>query len=441
MRKKDVHRTLQARLAVSSVITATKGGGTMKLFEQVVAILLCTSAAYAEPAAGVNIPDNVTRQKITTEKIYANTVFASSFLMPIIATQAPESVGEEKVVGHVSIEAFDNCFYDTSVPPRLVPNPMLELGINVVKGKRKEAGKPAIWQGMETSYQTTSLNPSAGSRPYSEWYVSGVQSNGKVHRPFYTGWDADNHTKFTAMMAQVSETSGFYINRVGDEALLYSFLGSGLATLPNVQVSNDLAVGGSAAFGSQYWGRPGRAQFTPCGQLMLEGYARVRKTLVLPVSGATPGVISPALAQRAVGASGSIKAPVLSFSNTIEQSVYVEIYAPLDIDDSAAVELHALWQPAAGWSSGNCVWKFEYLVKDETADFTAGAPAIIASDTRPTNARDMQKAIFATRLDVHTRQVIMGRFYRDVASDDGDAAAELRCLKIEYTTNRLGETL
>ena len=53
----------------------------------------------------------------------------------------------------------------------------------------------------------------------------------------------------------------------------------------------------------------------------------------------------------------------------------------------------------------------------------------------------MQKSIFPTLLDANTRQVILGRFYRDVASDNGNAAAELRYLEIEYTANKLGAVL
>ena len=86
---------------------------------------------------------------------------------------------------------------------------------------------------METSYQTTSLDPKAGSRAYSEWYVSGVQSDGEGYfRPFTSYWDADNHTKNTSFGMQVSRNKGFYINRVGDEALLFSFLGTGEAQIP-----------------------------------------------------------------------------------------------------------------------------------------------------------------------------------------------------------------
>ncbi len=198
-------------------------------------------------------------------------------------------------------------------------------------------------------------------------------------------------------------------------------------------ISKYMHVGGEAVFGAE-----DHAVFSSSGQLSLAGKARVRKSLIIPVSRLAPGAVCPPAAQRAVGASGGIKVPVLSFSNTTEQSVYVEIHAPLDMDGSANMELHALWQPAAGWSGGNCVWKFEYLVNDEAGDCAAGTPVTISSDTRPDRATDFQKAIFPTVLAVNNRQVLMGRFYRDVASDDGDAAAELRCLKIEYTANKLG---
>jgi hypothetical protein len=433
----------------------------MKYF---IAVLLCASLAYAEPGAEVSVPDNVTRHKIKTEKIHAGTLTASNFSMPVMGHVVEGTADTEKIIDRVSIEAFDNPFYDTSIPPKLINNPMLELGINIERGAKKVKGKPSMRQGMELSYQTTSLNPSAGSRAYSEWYVSGSGADGKAFRPFGFGWDTDNHTKYTRLAIAVGKQQGFYILGVDDYKMLFSFLGTGVAYIPNVvvegqatlgdvevkgkldlanvEVTRNLTVGETATFGKPLsYGFPAQAQFSPNGQLKLEGYARVRKALIVPVSGTGTGDAGPASEERSIGASGGIKAPVLSFSKTKEQSVYVEFHAPLDMDDAADVELHALWQPAAGWTRGNCVWNFEYLVKDKTGDFTTGTPAKISSETRPSKVTEMQNAVFTTQLDVNKGQVIMGRFYRDVGSDDGNAAAELRCLEITYIANKLGEVL
>lgn len=175
------------------------------------------------------------------------------------------------------------------------------------------------------------------------------------------------------------------------------------------------------------------------GRLTLAGNARVLKEIVVPVSRLTSGASAPTLTTRAVGASGTVKIPVLSFSKTTEQETYGEIHIPSDNDDSINVSLHLMWIPGAGYTTGNYAWNFTYLVKNDDGDDSVGVPLNVSATVTPTNATQLIETHFATTIDANAQQVIQFRFFRDVAADNADDTGEVRFLEVEYTANKLGE--
>lgn len=173
--------------------------------------------------------------------------------------------------------------------------------------------------------------------------------------------------------------------------------------------------------------------------LTLNGSARTKKEIRIFVTGVEKGVSSPADALRSIGASGNVKKAVLQFSKVTQQDVYFEVHPSYEQDDSVNHEFHIVWVPGTGWSAGNFVFKMEFLIKDEAADLTTGAPTTISADVTPANATDTIETVFAVTYDLNIGQVLYGHLYRDVAADNGDDTADLNLIESEYTVNSLGE--
>ena len=180
------------------------------------------------------------------------------------------------------------------------------------------------------------------------------------------------------------------------------------------------------------------------GELGLEGTARVKKELRVFEASAELGASAPTKAQRNAGASGSVSKSVLQFSKTVQNDVYFEFHPNHDMDDSVNVEFHLMWLPGASWTTGNYVWKLEYLIKYEDgaygdSDISTGTPTTISADVTPSNAVDMIETHFATTVDLNLDQIMICHFYRDVASDNADDVGEVNFFELEYTANKLGE--
>ena len=169
----------------------------------------------------------------------------------------------------------------------------------------------------------------------------------------------------------------------------------------------------------------------------------VYKEILIPVTRLqSSGVSAPTLTVRAAGASGGIKVPILSFSKTSEQEVYTEMHMPTDVDGSVNVSFHLMWVPGASWTSGNYMWKLEYLVKNEFGvAINAGSPTTIEESVTPANAVDLIETEFSDTIDAGPDQVIMARFYRDVANDNGNDVGDVRFIEIEYVSSSDGEPL
>lgn len=159
----------------------------------------------------------------------------------------------------------------------------------------------------------------------------------------------------------------------------------------------------------------------------------------LDVYRARNGASAPTEGLRALGASGGVQVPVLSFSQTTQQDVYFEFHAPIDLDPAKPVHFHMMWGPATGWTSGTYIWRCEYLVKNEDgATLLAGTPTTISQTITPANATTWRETEYPDDITLGLSQVMVAHFYRDVA-DTGNAAGEVRWWELEYTSNKLGE--
>ena len=179
-------------------------------------------------------------------------------------------------------------------------------------------------------------------------------------------------------------------------------------------------------------------RFANDGTQTMAGTARVRREIQVSELFSELGGSAPTRTTRAVGASGGVVVPVLSFSDVVQNDVYFEIHAAHDTDDSVSVEFHIHWIPNSTWTSGNYMWKLEYLAKANNASFATGTPTTISADVTPANATDSIETEFASTIDLNAEQTLCGHFYRDVANDNGDAKGEIRFFEIEYTSNKLG---
>lgn len=176
------------------------------------------------------------------------------------------------------------------------------------------------------------------------------------------------------------------------------------------------------------------------GQLTLVGNTRVnREVRVEAVQAKKTGPSIPTEAFRAFGASGGVVTVVDQYSASQQNDVYFKIHSPSDLDPSEDVEFHVVWLPGASWTSGNYIWKLEYLVKDEyTGVYNTGVPTTISGVYTPVNATTMREDEFTQTIDLDTEEIMFCHFYRDIA-DSANDTGDVMYFEIEYTMNKLGE--
>lgn len=199
---------------------------------------------------------------------------------------------------------------------------------------------------------------------------------------------------------------------------------------------------GGMRFGDSSAGAPTNySMFGPDGRLTMVGDARARFEERINVTGVGSGAAAPTAGYRDIGASGDVKKAVLKFSKTQQNDIYFEFHSSCDADFTEDVELHLMWIPGAAWTSGNYVWKVEYLVKDENESVATGTPTTISEDVTPSNATDLIETEFSSTISMAGEQILIGHLYRDVASDNGDDVGEFNFIEKSYLRGSLGEAL
>lgn len=176
------------------------------------------------------------------------------------------------------------------------------------------------------------------------------------------------------------------------------------------------------------------------GPLSFVGPGRPVREARVEVARLTPGSSSPTATTRAAGASGSVVVPVMRFSKTVEQDVNFIFHPENGIDATYACAFHIMWIPGASFSSGNVMWKIDYLVKNENdSAVNTGTPTTIQANVTPSSAVNTIETEFATTFTIAASQIAFVRLYRDVANDNGDDVADLMFVEVEYALVALGE--
>lgn len=217
--------------------------------------------------------------------------------------------------------------------------------------------------------------------------------------------------------------------------------GTNLNTLQSLSNEN-VATTGQVKGGTGHFGDAATnyTDFAADGLLTLHGTARVRKEIRIESITAKKGAASPADAERAVGASGTVVMPIITFSKTVQQDCYFIIHVPYDLDTTVAAQFHLMWQPGASWTAGNYMWKLEYLVMNGNgATLLAGSPTTISADVTPANATTNIETEFVGAITLASDQIMICHFYRDVANDNGDDIGCVSFFELEYTSDKLGE--
>lgn len=152
------------------------------------------------------------------------------------------------------------------------------------------------------------------------------------------------------------------------------------------------------------------------------------------------GASAPNSTTRAVGASGGVLMAVLEFSKTEQQDIYFVFHAPEGIDETFNCEFHLMWVPGASWSTGNYLWKIEYIIKAEYGgDVSAGTPTTISMDVTPTSAVQLIETHFTDTFNLAESEIVFAHLYRDVAGDSGNDVGDVFFVEVEYALKALGE--
>lgn len=197
----------------------------------------------------------------------------------------------------------------------------------------------------------------------------------------------------------------------------------------------DLGIVTTEKFG----GATNYATFASDGEMSLHGTARVLKETRVTSETVRRGASAPAIAFRQIGTTATMLADTLQFSKTVQNDVYFIFHVEVDADFTVDGNFHLMWIPGAAWTSGNYVWKLEYIIKNElTGDSTTGASTIISADVTPSNAVDFIETRFATAIPLTFENVVFCHLYRDVASDNADDVGDMYELEMSYTSDKLG---
>lgn len=314
---------------------------------------------------------------------------------------------------------------------------------------------------LQARVSTASTGGAAGFGPAMNFYGESAtdasyRAMAQIDATWATATDASRKARLTLSAYDTAAREGLRIEASGTAPLIgfmgataiarYSSTGDlrqclidfGLYTTGGaspLDLNGGLLTSGSAHIG----GVSDYANVATDGTLTLLGTAKVLKEIQIETSAAAHGGAAPTNAQRAVGASGGVLLDVDQFSKTSQNDVFFDFHAPNDLDNTVNVAFHLMWLPGSGWTTGNYLWKLEYLVKSEGDAYNTVAPTTIQEDVTPANATAIIETHFATTINLDRDQILIGHFYRDVAGDNADDTGDTIFFEIEYTSDRLGE--
>lgn len=177
------------------------------------------------------------------------------------------------------------------------------------------------------------------------------------------------------------------------------------------------------------------------GTMNMYGTARVKEQEKLLAVSAVKGNSAPANTLRSVGSSGTLLKPMISFSQTIQQDIYFEFHSPYAMDYTSPADFHLVWAPGTSWTSGNYIWKLEYLVIDEDANLSLRTPITISMNITPTNKNIIETEFIDLINFTDDDQILVAHLYRDVANDNANDVGDVDILEMNYYKNKQGEKI
>lgn len=255
---------------------------------------------------------------------------------------------------------------------------------------------------------------------------SGATPGGEVTRAEFDTLSTEVQTVGAGVASQSS--------RIYGTELAVSSLNTSVASLESADLAIQESVGTLAASLDSL-----RADLGPRVSAVEAGVAFLgasqEKELRVPAGAASKGASAPTDALRAIGASGGVKIPVSQFSKTTQQDLYFEIHPDTDMDHDQSCAFHLMWLPGASWTTGNFVWKLEYITIDEESGVvTSGTPTTITFTCIVTSATQFIECRSPFSVAVPDGHTVCVHLYRDVAADDGNDVGEVRFLELVYKT-------
>lgn len=203
----------------------------------------------------------------------------------------------------------------------------------------------------------------------------------------------------------------------------------------------DLFADGGIRIGDSSGGAPTNyMNILPDGEVRLVGTARVALKDIISSFNTVKGASAPGDVNIQVGTTATMLERVLSFSKNTQNDIYFTHHVPVDMDNTVELEFILMWKPGAAWTSGNYLWKVEYIVKNEDDDLTTVASTIISADITPSNANDLIETHYSATINADAHQTISLHFYRDIAGDDADDVGLVRFFEFKRVVDRLGLT-
>lgn len=242
------------------------------------------------------------------------------------------------------------------------------------------------------------------------------------------------------MLCFSAQAADFTVNQVlkaKDKTTAVNSIITDTGTNVGVGITNPVSkfsVSGDVSFG----GVSNYVRFDTNGKMTMVGGARVIDEIRIDAVSASKGVSAPTITLRPVGASGGVLKDVAQYSKTSQNDQYLEFHAPESMDETEPCHFHFMWIPGTSYTTGNYVWKVEYLVKGEHDAYNTGTPTTLTANVTPSNAVDMIETEFPEDIILGNQNILLIHFYRDVSADNADDTGDINLFEFEYTRNKQG---
>jgi len=201
---------------------------------------------------------------------------------------------------------------------------------------------------------------------------------------------------------------------------------NGTVTAKHLNITRNATIGSSE----------NRTQFISNGYMTMHGTARVRKNIEIAIGSLKPPATHPA-SWSDLGIGGAWE-----FSDGTTEAVVLEMPLPLDIDRTEDVVADIAW--ASSSTTGNCVWKFSYLMRSEDEAIDAAADDTLTETASPSSTSyGLTTTSFTIpAADISDTDKLLILKLERIGGDANDTlgdAAYLTAMNFNYISDKLGE--